>query len=265
MGESKRRGATKALRVAALLDKNGVVQMTAERYNAYVAWTRSPIAANVGIELEFFSDKPETLIGVLIKDRFDRDFGFVILGRDRKRRFRCIDVGHSMSKTDARHGLFASIKRHIVRGKTIYPQDDENTNKAGVDLFTSVRPVDQQHPLFNILCTRPHWAPARAIMSEMMHHFIDVDGNFVEQFQTTAFDSRIWELYLYAALLELRLFVNKKHEAPDFEVANGRSKVYIEAVIVGPSPHDPPFDSLQNGKPRMRVKSKFCCKFPSFR
>lgn len=32
-------------------------------------------------------------------------------------------------------------------------------------------------------------------MSEMMRHFVDVDGNFVQQFQTTAFDSRIWELY----------------------------------------------------------------------
>ncbi len=79
-------------------------------------------------------------------------------------------------------------------------------------------------------------------MSEMMRHYVDVDGNFVEQFQTTAFDSRIWELYLYAALLELGLFVNKEHEAPDFEVGDGRDKVFIEAVIVGPSPNDPPLE-----------------------
>lgn len=37
MGEAKRRG-TKAQRIVTLLDESGVVQMTAERYNAYTAW-----------------------------------------------------------------------------------------------------------------------------------------------------------------------------------------------------------------------------------
>lgn len=243
MGEAKRRG-TKAQRIVALLDESGVVQMTAERYNAYIAWTRSPIADAVGIALEFFSDKAETLIGVLIKDRFDRDFGFVMLGRDLKGRFRCIDVSCSMTRTNARHALFAAFRRHIASGETVFSQGDETTDKAGVDLFNTKLPVNKQHPAFHMLCERPHWVPARAIMSEMMRHYVDVDGNFVEQFQTTAFDSRIWELYLYAALLELGLFVKKEHEAPDFEVNDGRSKVFVEAVIVGPSPNDPPLDPM---------------------
>lgn len=252
MGEAKRRG-TKTQRVAALLEDSGAVQMTAERYNAYIAWTRSPVANAVGIELEFFSDKAEVLIGVLIKDRFDRDFGFVMLGRDVKGRFRCIDVSCSMTRTNARHALFTSFRKHIASGDTVFSQGDEKTDKAGVDLFNTKLPVNQQHPAFHMLCSRPHWVPARAIMSEMMRHFVDVDGNFVEQFQTTAFDSRIWELYLYAALLELGLFVNKEHEAPDFEVSNGRSKVFIEAVIVGPSPNDPPLDQPKDGIPIRRT------------
>ena len=252
MGEAKRRG-TKAQRIAALLDESGVVQMTAERYNAFIAWTRSPIADAVGIELEFFSDKAETLIGVLIEDRFDRDFGFVILGRDLKGRFRCIDVNCSMTRTNARHTLFASFRKHIASGETVFSQGDERADKAGVALFQTKLPEEQQHPAFHMLCTRPHWVPARAIMSEMMRHFVDVDGNFVEQFQTTAFDARIWELYLYAALLELGLFVNKEHEAPDFEVSDGQNKVFIEAVIVGPSPNDPPLEPQKNHMPVMRT------------
>lgn len=204
----------------------------------------------MGIELEFFLDKAETLIGVLIKDRFDRDFGFVMLGRDHKGRFRCIDVSCSMTKTNARHALFASFRKHIASGETVFSQGDEKTDTAGVDLFNTKLPVNQQHPAFHMLCSRSHWVPARAIMSEMMRHYVDVDGNFAEQFQTTAFDSRIWELYLYAALLELGLFVNKEHEAPDFEVHDGRSKVFIEAVIVGPRP---PPDRPKNGMPRMRT------------
>ena len=112
MGESRRRG-TKAERVVALLEESGVVPITAERYNAFVAWTRSPVADAVGIELEFFADRAERLIGVLIKDRYDRDFGFVMLGRDAKGRFRCIDVNCSMTKTNARHALFASFKKKV--------------------------------------------------------------------------------------------------------------------------------------------------------
>lgn len=255
MGEARRRG-TKVQRVAALLDESGVVQITTERYHAFVAWTRSPIADAVGIELEFFSDRAERLIGVLIKDRYDRDFGFVMLGRDIKGRFRCIDVSCSMTRTNARHALFASFRKHIASGETAFSQGDEKTDKAGVDLFNTNLPVNQQHPAFLLLCSHSPWLPARSIMSEMMRHYVDVDGNFVEQFQTTAFDSRIWELYLYAALLELGLFVNKEHEAPDFEVHDGRRKVFIEAVIVGPSPNDPPPDPPKNGMPRMRTSEE---------
>ena len=69
MGEAKRRG-TKEQRVASLLADNGVAPLTPERYNAFVAWTRTPTADLVGEELEFFANTAETLIGVVIKDRF---------------------------------------------------------------------------------------------------------------------------------------------------------------------------------------------------
>lgn len=250
MGQAKRRG-TREQRVAALLAESGLVAMTAERYNAFVAWTRSPVANVVGEELEFFSNASETLIGVLIKDRFDRDFGFVVLGRDAKNRFRCIDVWASMAKTEARHALFASLRRHAENGLTVFPQGDEQDDAAGVDLFDLTAPEENLHPSFRLLHKAPHWVPARAIMSEMMRHFVDVDGNFVQQFQTTAFDSRIWELYLYAALLELGLYVGKEHEAPDFEVRRGERRAFVEAVIVGPSPKDPPLDIGQDGRPKL--------------
>lgn len=157
MGEARRKG-TKEQRVVALLDQSGVVQMTAERYNAFVAWTRSPIAEAVGIELEFFSDRTESLIGVLIKDRYDRDFGFVMLGRDDKSRFRCIDVNCSMTRTNARHALFALFRKLIASGEKEFPQGDEKADKAGVDLFNTKLPVDQQHRAFHMLCSHAHWA-----------------------------------------------------------------------------------------------------------
>ncbi|SDT32291.1 hypothetical protein SAMN05216598_5035 [Pseudomonas asplenii] len=251
MGEAKRRG-TKAQRIAALLDESGVVQLSPERYNAFIAWTRSPSAKNIGLELEYFSDRAETLIGVLIQDRSDRDHGFVLLGRDLKGRFRAIEIEFGLSRTNARHALFASFRKHISSGKTVFPQGDESTDKAGVDLFSTNLPEEKLHRAFHMLNHQPHWVPARDIMTEMMRHFVDIDGNFVEQFQTTAFDSRIWELYLYAALLELGLFVKKEHEAPDFEVSSGRAKVFIEAVTVGPSPHDSPLPPPTDNFPLLR-------------
>jgi hypothetical protein len=251
MGEAKNRG-TRDQRIDALLKASGLVAMTPERYNAFVAWTRSPIATGIGEELEFFASFDDSLIGVLIKDLTDRDFGYVLLGRDGKQRFRCIDVQMGLRRTQARHALFASVERHLAAGATVFHQGDEDADKAGVDLFTALAPEDRLHRAFKLLQSMDPWLPARGIMTEMMRHFVDVDGNFVEQFQTTAFDSRIWELYLYAALLEMGLIVNKEHHAPDFEVRRYRKKVFIEAVIVGPSPKDLPLEKDGSGMPEVR-------------
>ncbi len=49
-----------------------------------------------------------------------------------------------------------------------------------------------------------------------MRWYEDVDGNFVEQFQTSAFDARIWELYLFAVLDEAGYLVDRRYPTPDF-------------------------------------------------
>lgn len=59
MGEARRRG-MKAQRIVALLGESGVVRLTAEQYNAFIAWTRSPAATGMGVELEFFPTGPKT-------------------------------------------------------------------------------------------------------------------------------------------------------------------------------------------------------------
>lgn len=251
MGEA-RRNKLKDQQLFEQMAASGIRTLTPERYNAFVAWTRSPIASYIAEEVELFSSSDESLIGVLLLDFVDRDFGYVLLGRDGKGRFRCIDAGANYKKVDARQALYASMKQHLDEGEKVFEQGDEASDKAGVDLFTPLVPEDKRHRAFKLLQSLDHWLPARGIMTEMMKHYVDVDGNFVEQFQSTAFDSRIWELYLYAAFLEMGLFVNKEHEAPDFEVHRGEKKVFIEAVIVGPSPKDPPLDRDESGMPQIR-------------
>lgn len=239
MGEAKRRGKNQEERIATLLADHSSKLITRERYNAFIAWTRSPIASIVGEELEFFSTVNEHVIGVLILDRTDRDYGFVTLGRDEKGRYRCISVDASMNRTTARHALLRELKKNFDSGESVFSQGDESLDKAGLDLFVPVVSEDKINPLFKLLASGNFWLPARSIMAEMMRHFIDIDGNFVEQFQTTAFNARIWELYLYAALLEEGLFVERPKTAPDFMVSAGKQKIFIEAVTVNPSPNDP--------------------------
>lgn len=268
MGQAKIRG-TKEQRLTAIWDEYNVKALTFERYNAFIAWTRSPIARQYGVEIEYFSTNDENLIGVIIQDTTDRDFGYVTFARDEKSRFRCIDVATSLKKHDARHQLFDSMLKHSSAGETIYPQHDSDQDRAGVDLFIPLVPEGKQNSLFALLNNHEQFIPARSMISEMMHHFTDVDGNFVEQFQTTGFNSRVWELYLYAALLELDLFVEKPSPAPDFMVSNGYNRVYVEAVTVAPTGNAAIPDA--EGLPKMRspdeivelLKGKMPIKFGS--
>jgi hypothetical protein len=217
----------------------GVKELTEARFNAYVSWTRSPPARMYSKELEWFADEDARVLGVVSLDHTDRDFGFVTLGRDEKGRFRAIDVGTSFKSVgDARRELFKSIQRQSSTGDSTFPQGVKD--RSGVDLFTPVHAEEKLHHAFKLVASHPSWSPAKAILTEMMNHFVDIDGNFVEQFQSEGFDSRLWELYLYAFLLEEGLYVERPNPAPDFVVRLGRKKVFIEAVTVNPTAGDVP-------------------------
>lgn len=239
MGQAKLKGRTREQRFETVLGANRAKRLSPERFNAFVTWTRSPVAPNVGEEVEHFASKDERVLGAVVRDLADGDFGYVVLGRDTKQRFRAIETVVSLAHREARAALLKRLKVHCEAGSTVFPQGDEEDDNVGVDLFSSIVPQSKLNPWFDLVRRGDHWLPARGIMSEMMRHFRDVDGNFVEQFQSTGFDARVWELYLYAALLELGLFVIKPKPAPDFQVSNGCEKVFIEAVTVNPSDGEP--------------------------
>ena len=68
-----------------------------------------------------------------------------------------------------------------------------------------------------------------------MHYFEDTDGNFVQQFQTTGFDARLWELYLYALFVELGYAFDHQHAVPDYHCKGMRGEFFVEATTVNPS------------------------------
>lgn len=97
-----------------------------------------------------------------------------------------------------------------------------------IDLFTPVVPEHRQHPNFSeILRATPE---DRAVLSNWAEGFIDRDGKFAIEFQTT-FNSSFWELYLYACLKERKQSVDFGFEAPDFVVLGPDAEFCVEASI----------------------------------
>lgn len=211
-----------------------VKRLSRERFNAYVDWTRLPNTRLLGVELEWFCGPREYILGVLILDRTDSDFGGVVLARDLSGRYRCIGAFASIDeKNSARAKLKKTMRKHIKNNVTIFPQGDE-TYKP-IDLFKPVVPKEKLHKHFSLFEEYVNWSPATNIIKEMMNHFEDVDGNFVEQFQTTAFDARLWELYLFAYLKEDGFWLDRKFNAPDYVVKKFGQTICIEAVTVNPT------------------------------
>ena len=89
-------------------------------------------------------------------------------------------------------------------------------------------------------------------MREISHWVVDLDGNLVRDFQTTGFDARIWEVYLFAAFSALNFGFDRSAAIPDFRLVRGEVKVFVEAVTANPTggiefntkemPPDPPED-----------------------
>jgi hypothetical protein len=91
---------------------------------------------------------------------------------------------------------------------------------------------------FIALLENDGYSPAKHLISAMMNYFDDTDGNFVEQFQTTAFDARTWELYLFAALTELGYAFDREKSAPDFSCHGLAGSFFVEATSVNPTIRD---------------------------
>lgn len=246
-----------------------VKPLSRERFNAFVSWTRIPITFDIGSELDWYSDTHERVHGVVVLDHTDMDFGYVVLGRDEVGRFRAIDQRVSFPNEGmARSRLKKSLRKWSETGESVFPQGDPGYQ--GIDLFTPIVAEEKRHPSFKMMGRHLNWTPAIGILSEMMKSFADVDGNFVEQFQSTGFDSRIWELYLYAYLIEDGLFVERPKPAPDYLVSRYGQKVFIEAVTVNPTDGEP-LQGPKEGRPEMRgpedikalLKGKMPIKFGS--
>lgn len=209
-----------------------VKQISKEKFKAYVGLTVLPMADYFLKEICWFANENEDILGVICFDYIDRDFNSLLLGRDEIGRFRAFDLATDFKNPNAAiFWICSTIEKLTIEGKTVFPQGDCKEDSK-IDLFNDINPLEKLHPYYQILKNNKFWNSAKRMIQEIMPHYTDVDGNFVEQFQTTGFDQRLWELYLFNYFKEEKLEIIRDFTVPDFVLRNGETEIGVEAVTI---------------------------------
>lgn len=235
MSEAKRRAALRAQAYpfSAPLDR--------KRFNHYALGTRLSIIHHVAEEVSWWSAADDRLIAVVVHDRIDDDYGWIILARDRIGRFRAVLLDTSLpSAFRAEEALRLELAR-VVRDEDIAVLGDQaDTPNSPVDLLAVPDAADMTalHPYFLELLNRPARSPGRAVIREIGPWLTPKDPHLVQEFQGQGFDQRLWELYLWAAFREFGLDVELL-EAPDFRCTAPGIDFTVEATTAAPSTMGP--------------------------
>ncbi|ELR2994956.1 hypothetical protein R3Q50_006226, partial [Klebsiella oxytoca] len=196
---------------------------------------RDPLAKTFGREIAWYETEDKSIVSCIIQDYTDKDFFGILMARDESERYRFID------NSEWNEDFSLSESALLTKILEIHENIDKErlqggTHKAPVDFFTPlIKTKNKLSPLFNELVSNSLFASAKNIIEPMMRWYEDADGNFVEQFQTTGFNQRIWELYLFALLTENDITFNQKEAIPDFICDSFQGKFCIEATTVNPS------------------------------
>lgn len=83
---------------------------------------------------------------------------------------------------------------------------------------------------FKLLTSTLSHRPALLALGEVYLAMPAPDANFVPDFQTANFDSRLWELYLLAAFREQGVKVAQETASPDFKIERDGDVCHVEAV-----------------------------------
>ncbi|MEO6284713.1 MAG: hypothetical protein ABIN80_30475 [Dyadobacter sp.] len=207
-------------------------EISQRQFDAF-CYTRLALTRQVSQEVRWFEAGNRKLLATIFFDYSDEDYGFVILGRDQLNLFRSIEVstGFYDSIDKAICGLRERMDFYSRDSNEYYEQGDEKGKPN--DIFLPKRDGHKLHPYFKRLTELPQYEAARNLIKEIAYSFKDVDGNYIEQFQTTAFDARLWELYLYAFFQNNWFQIDRNKSVPDFCLVKDGQECFVEAVTVG--------------------------------
>lgn len=200
--------------------------------------SRTPNAAAISTEVEWWAGPEERVLGTVVFDVTDKDWFWILLGRDERSVFRCIDINVSIETLEhCREQLKVAIAKASATGQTIFPQMDQEAPRN--DILIPVVPEEKLHPNFRILIEGEHHSSARELINEVAYAFIDIDGNYIKDFQTTGFNARLWELYLFIFLREQQFTFSRDFSSPDYLVQKWEFPLGIEAVTVNQTANKP--------------------------
>lgn len=106
--------------------------------------------------------------------------------------------------------------------------------KGALDLFTPVVSESRQHPNF-VRIAKFGLEEEKRVLDGWADGFVDRDGKFVIEFQTT-FNSSFWELYVHAVLRDVGSTMDFRFERPDFVVESGPFGKLVAECVIASSP-----------------------------
>ena len=195
----------------------------------------NPFNGIISQNVAFFATDDRRLIVVIAIDFTDKDFNAVVMGRDKQRRYRTIDVRVSFPTIKEALDAAQDAVMGIPLDQNTFPQGDE---EKVFDIYSPIVPEGKQDSKFQLLKTEEGYSPARETIRELCYHFKDKDGNFIEQFQTNGFNARLFELYMFAFLHEEQFFVDDTSSYPDYVFSKGSNCYAIECTTVNKGPND---------------------------
>lgn len=204
-----------------------------ERFDAFVRFARSPQAVALLHELEWFESEKHQVLATLIID-LDQEFSGLIFAPDLDEKYRCVSwTSPSASSANALDNIKKAIESVEADFENIRVQGDESGKPT--DFFKPVVKAKRLNPSFKSLLEDRSLSAAKSMIEVMMRWHDDQDGNFVDQFQSTGFDMRIWELYLLAVFVEAGYKVSSPNPAPDFLLEGADCTFTVEATTINPS------------------------------
>jgi hypothetical protein len=112
---------------------------------------------------------------------------------------------------------------------------------AKPSLFVPIVAPERLNLPFRNTSSVPGHQPARDAMQTAYEAFEDLDGNFLQQFQTDGYEARLFELFLSVLFRDMGFVRDSSHNRPDFVLSRpDGTKLSVEAVTANPSRGAPP-------------------------
>lgn len=166
-------------------------------------------------------------IGGIFANPNRKAFEFLVLRRRADHRFVPHYDGRSFDAEES-----ALVKLAEALSAAAHPEDIPSGTRVRPALLADVG--RQPGETFRLLRGPRHF-PALMAIGESYLAMPNPDDNFVPEFQTENFDSRLFELYLLAAFREQGVNVTQDHPSPDFLIERAGQECYVEAVTANPS------------------------------